>query len=240
MLLRMYKVDYDGYAPAKKKHWADGAYKIAADRNFPLDGLKNPAARDELITRQKIAEIIVAAVGLNYIGTNAVWYMITTDYVRGITERSLEGFKGENVITRADAAELLRYLEPQVKELRGRPIGLSPGETLPRLPKKEVYVKPDKLEDYMLVAEFHADHSLTIERKFQPFAGKQMTIRVQSGGSTPKHIEEVNVTLNSNGVFKITSPDPYDQESLNLYFQTVEVSYWIDVNYNSINSSKYR
>lgn len=94
MLLKAYKINIEAYRPAASKHWADTAYLIAKERNFPLSGLTNPYARDSRITRLKIAEIIAAADGLNYKGNDAVKLVLGKDYVRCETELSLAGYQG--------------------------------------------------------------------------------------------------------------------------------------------------
>lgn len=108
---------------------------------------------------------------IHYNQANAIWYLHAKDYARGITERSINGYQGQQELTRAAAAELLQYVNPKLKEL-GRPKQVAPRELLPPLPKREVYVKPAVLEDRMIIAEFHADRSLTVEGKFTEYAGQ--------------------------------------------------------------------
>lgn len=239
-LLRMYRVDDEAYAPAKKTHWADGAYKAAADRNIPLAGIANKTARDRAITRQKAAEIIAAADGVNYPESQAVWYVLALDYVKGVTERSLEGFKGSEELTRGEAAELLKYLRPKLKELRGRPAAVTPSTALPPLPKREVYRKPDRLEDYMFVADFRAERTLALDGKFAGHAGETLKIMVQTGGERPQQIEDLHVTLDKDGVFHLAGAGPYNEDALNLYLVTPEAYYWIDVAAGSLNVSQYK
>ncbi|KHF32804.1 hypothetical protein CM49_04987 [Paenibacillus sp. P1XP2] len=236
----MYRVDDEAYAPAKKTHWADGAYKAAADRNIPLAGIANKTARDRAITRQKAAEIIAAADGVNYPESQAVWYVLALDYVKGVTERSLEGFKGSEELTRGEAAELLQYLRPKLKELRGRPAAVTPSTALPPLPKREVYRKPDRLEDYMFVADFRADRTLALDGKFAGHAGETLKIMVQTGGERPQQIEDLHVTLDKDGVFHLAGAGPYNEDALNLYLVTPEAYYWIDVAAGSLNVSQYK
>ncbi|AOZ94947.1 CAP domain-containing protein [Paenibacillus crassostreae] len=238
MFLRLFKVDYEAYSPAKKVHWADGAYKIAQDRNFPLDGLKIATVKDKPITRKKVAEIMTAADGVNYKADEAIYYALAKNYVQGVTERSIEGYQGNVTLTRAEAAKMLKYVEGKLKELRGAPTSLSPSSELPEFPENELYVKPTTYSDNTFFTQFHADRSLTLEGKFTRHAGKKLTVMVQTGGDSPMQIEDVEVVLGLDGSYSITTGH-YDQESLNLYLKTEEAYYFLRVNYDSMNMSEY-
>lgn len=74
-------------------------------------------------------------------------------------------------------------MRPKLKELRGRPAAVTPSTALPPLPKREVYRKPDRLEDYMFVADFRADRTLALDGKFAGHAGETLKIMVQTGES---------------------------------------------------------
>ncbi len=239
-LLHMYRIDDAAYAPAKKAHGTDGAYQIAKERNIPLAGIANVAAREQSMTRQKAAEIIAAIDGVNYANTYAVWYVMGMGYAQGVTDSSLEGFQSETLLTRGETAKLLQYLQPKLKELRGRPASPTPVSELPPLPAREVYEKPARLENLMFVADFHADRTLSLEGKFASHAGETLKIMVQTGGTKPKQIEDLQVTLNKEGVFRLDSAGPYNEDALNLYLVTPEAYYWIDVAAGRFNVSQYQ
>ncbi|WP_310831382.1 CAP domain-containing protein [Paenibacillus pedocola] len=238
MLLRAYNVNIDAYKPAKIKHWADAAYLIAKDRNFPLNGLSNLSARDSRITRLKIAEIIAAADGLNVKGNDAVKLVLGKDYVQCETELSLAGYQGEKWITRAEAAQILQYLRPKLSELRGRPVSATPASSLPALPPKQVYAEPVTLEDRTFFAKFKEDHTLTVKGKFTQFAGQTLKVRVQTQKQPRKMLEGATVTLDSEGNFQADC-GPYEQEGLNLYFTTPQGSFYLNIQYNTMNIMKY-
>ncbi|WP_336765716.1 S-layer homology domain-containing protein [Paenibacillus sp. USHLN196] len=236
--LKMYDVNYEAYSPKKKKHWADGAYSIASSRNFPLTGVDKTALKDGAITRSEAAEVIAAADGVHFDQANAIWYLLAKDYARGITERSINGYQGQQALTRAAAAELLQYVNPKLKELLGRPEQVTPKELLPPLPELEVYVKPTVLEDRMVITEFHADRSLTVEGKFTEYAGQQMFVRM--GGERSEAIEDITVTLDAHGIFKQTFVGPYQGESLSLYLEAKNrATYGVGAVYSKIIVDKY-
>lgn len=238
MLLRANNINIDTYKPAKIKHWADAAYLIAKDRNFPLNGLSNPNARDSRITRLKIAEIIAAADGLNYKGNDAVQFMLGKEYVRCETELSVFGYQGDKWITRAEAAQILQYLRPKLNELRGRPVNATPKSSLPALPPRQVYVEPVVLEDRTFFAEFHENRTITIKGKFTQFAGQALKVRVQTREEPRKMLDPVSVTLDAEGKFQIDC-GPYEQEGLNLYFTTPKGNFYLNIQYNTMNGMKY-
>ncbi|MDO7907468.1 CAP domain-containing protein [Paenibacillus sp. JX-17] len=238
MLLKAYKVNIQSYQPAKTKHWADAAYLIAKERNYPLSGINNAAARSGSITRGKVAEIAAAADGWNVKGTAAIQYVMAQDYIRGVSELSISGFEGSRLITRADALYLIQQLQQKMSELRGRPAAPTPVSSLPPLPPRQLYIKPAILEDRSMFAEYKEDRKLIVEGKFSAFAGQTLTFKVQEKAQVSKHIEDVSVTLDSQGFFRMES-GPYTPDALNLYLYTPEIIYYLSVQQNTMNDAKY-
>jgi len=60
---------------------------------------------------------------------------------------------------------------------------------------------------------------------------------VQTGGKKPNQIEDVTISVDREGNFKVTS-GPYTEDSLNLYLKTPG-AYWISVEANAMNVSEY-
>ena len=118
------------------------------------------------------------------------------------------------------------------------PVAILPSSMLPKLPERELFVKPVVYAGNSFFAQFHADRSLTLEGKFARHAGEKVTIMAQTDGKQPQQIEDVDVVLDNNGGFSI-STGHYDQQSLNLYLKTEEAYYCLNVNYNRMNLSKY-
>lgn len=239
MLLKAYSVNIDAYQPAKATHWADGAYAIAKSRNYPLAGIANAAARSNPVTRKQVAEIIAAADGVNAKGSNAITYVLAKDYVQGVTELSIPGFEGARQITRGEALQILQHLQQTLSELRGRPVNETPAASLPKLPQRKLYVKPAELEDRSLFTEYREDRKLVVEGKFKEFAGQSMMLKVQEKrGIISKHIEDVNVTFDSEGKFHV-EVGPYTPEALSLYLYASEIIYSISVQYNTFVNYQY-
>lgn len=69
-------------------------------------------------------------------------------------------------------------LYARLKELRGAPLAILPSSMLPKLPERELFVKPVVYADNSFFAQFHADRLLTLEGKFTRHAGEKVTIMV--------------------------------------------------------------
>ncbi|KAI7282667.1 hypothetical protein KC345_g3369 [Hortaea werneckii] len=240
LLLKAYNVNISAYQPAKVKHWADAAYLIAKERNYPLKGLTATAERDKPLSRLKAAEIVSAADGINVRNSDAITYVLAKDYIRGITALSYEGYQGETLLTRAEAVQLVQNLRPKLSELRGAPVSATPASSLPELPPQQVYIRP-VLEDRSLLVTFREDHSLVFEGKFTAYAGQTVDLMIQAkteAGS--KALEAVKATLDSQGQFRVEAAGPFQWDALNLYFNpTPSLGYYISVHYNTMNYSHY-
>ncbi|WP_161408871.1 CAP and S-layer homology domain-containing protein [Paenibacillus silvestris] len=231
MLLRMFQVNI---STNDSQHWADVAYRISNDRNYPLLGITNIPLRETKISRLQVAELIAAIDGYNYKDNYAVWYIMAKGYSKGKIGYSVEGYKALDLLTRAEAIQFLQNIKPLLKELKYRPNQPTPLTMLPQWPED----KNQLISDKMMISKFNSDHSLDIEGLFAGHKNETLTISVQTGGSSPKQIEDVNVQIDSNGHFQIHA-GVYQQQSLNIYLRANEAVYWISVDVNSEKRSKY-
>lgn len=238
MLLKTYSINIQAYQPAKSRHWADAAYSIAKERNYPLNGITNIADRNQIITRQQVAEIVSAADSMNVRGSNAITYVLAKDYMQGVTELSIMGFNKNEKITKAEALKILQHLHQTLDELRGCPANETAESSLPDLPPRKIYEKPTDLEDRSLFAEFREDRKLIIEGKFTEFAGQSFVLKVQERGNVSKQIEDVQVTFNDQGQFHVEA-GPYAPDALNLNLYTPSTIYFMSVQYNTMNDNQY-
>ncbi|NHN34866.1 S-layer homology domain-containing protein [Paenibacillus agricola] len=92
----------------KMNHWADAIYDFAKQQNYPMNGFADAAIRNEAINRQKVAEIIVGSVGYNFTSGDAIQYLLAKGYSSGKDSATIEGYKGADSLTRAEAIHLLR------------------------------------------------------------------------------------------------------------------------------------
>ncbi|WP_310137291.1 Ig-like domain-containing protein [Paenibacillus amylolyticus] len=236
MLLKAYRIDIQSYQ-APKKTLVDAAYQIAKDRNYPLAGITKVASRNKAITRLQIAEIVSAADGKHFVGSNAIQYVLGNDYVRGKTELSYSGYEGSDTVTRAEALQILKYLHNGISVLEGRPTIPTDPLTLPKMPKKEVYIKPATYTDQSFFAEYRPDGRLVLEGKFLKLKGQSINIKVQEGPIS-KHIEEVTVQFDQSGNFH-TEVGPYSPQQLNLYMYAPSITYGLTVIKGKMNMGQF-
>ncbi|MGN7170824.1 S-layer homology domain-containing protein [Paenibacillus cellulositrophicus] len=149
--LMMFISAYQKVSPTSgQTHWADPVYDVAYKLNWPVKGVNNnaagKAARDMSITRGEVANIIAGANGINYMGNDAIQYLLNTNLSSGKTGATVGGYKASDYLTRAEAVVFIkRALDQGLTELNGRPEMPSPKDDMPKpekdLPKVTASVK---------------------------------------------------------------------------------------------------
>lgn len=135
MLIRAYKPQLPQIA--QKRHWADEIYAFSRTMNYSLEGYDDFRKRAWVIDRTRVAEIVAGAAGYNYTGRDAIHFLLAMGLARGKdpNEISIEGFKGEDLLTRAEAIAFVQnLLKSGLKELKPRPAQPSDPRLLPPLP----------------------------------------------------------------------------------------------------------
>lgn len=120
-----------------KKHWADEIYAFSRQMNYPLEGYDDLKKRAWVINRTRVAEIVAGAAGYNYTGRDAIHFLLAMGLARGKdpNQISIEGFKGEDLLTRAEAVAFVQnLLKSGLTELKPRPAQPSDPSLLPPLP----------------------------------------------------------------------------------------------------------
>lgn len=110
LVLKMYKPN-DFHNTGTENHWADNYYRFANTFNYPVEGLINLQMRDTYITRQQVANIIVGTQGFNYIGNDAVQFLLGKGLAKGKKGQTIEGFEPGAYLTRAEAVQFLKNLK---------------------------------------------------------------------------------------------------------------------------------
>ncbi|OAB27455.1 hypothetical protein PMSD_23400 [Paenibacillus macquariensis subsp. defensor] len=242
MLLRTYKVDDESYA-SKKKHWAEGAYKVATARNLLLfSALPGKSDfRDKPINRYRVAGLIASADGVNFDFSIAVNYVLAHDYMRGTEGNQSWTFGSNDIVTRAQAAVILMQLQSGMKQLVGAPKSVTSEKKLPEHLFPEVYIKP-ALGSKMMIAEFRADGTLSVEGQFADQANKQLEIQIdqhQNNMQSGKMLDKIPVQTDSSGRFSISSTGTYGDAILNVYLRTEGTTYYIGIKRGTMNASDY-
>lgn len=99
MLIR----SYNGKLEANGGRWSDPYYAIAGQNNYPVGTNRNAK-----ITRQAVAEIIAGTQGKNFTGDNAIKYMLVNGLAGGKTSNTVDGYKGKDTLTRAEALVFIK------------------------------------------------------------------------------------------------------------------------------------
>jgi hypothetical protein len=112
-------------------NWSDPFYEIAKTNNYPISG-----QRGSNISRTSVAEIIAGTQGKNYVGNDAIQYLLGKGLANGKTSLTIKGYIGSDTLTRAEAIQFVRNVLSNVngKELLPRPTTPSPKSELPSLP----------------------------------------------------------------------------------------------------------
>jgi hypothetical protein len=123
----------------KEKRWSDPYYRVATGKNLPVSD-----NRTSTVTRQSVADIIVGTQGVHFVGDNAVQYMLAKGLTKGKTAATIEGYKGKDTLTRAEAVAFIKNVIDKVenKILIARPETPTPVSQLPSLVTTTEAIKP--------------------------------------------------------------------------------------------------
>ncbi|MDT3418142.1 hypothetical protein QO009_004067 [Brevibacillus aydinogluensis] len=118
------------------KYWSDPYYFFAHDKNYPTEGWDEPTARRWKISRQRVAEIVAGATGVNYTGDDAIKWLLAKGLAKGKSgDVSVAGYKGADFLTRAEAVQFIKNAkENGLTELKVRPAQPSDPSAIPALP----------------------------------------------------------------------------------------------------------
>lgn len=84
-------------------YWSYKYYQKATSLNYPVSG-----KRTSVITRTWVAEIVASTQGKNYSGSNAIKYMLANGLANGKTGNTVDGYKGADKLTRAEAVAFIK------------------------------------------------------------------------------------------------------------------------------------
>ncbi|BBI30750.1 S-layer homology domain-containing protein [Cohnella abietis] len=165
---------------AEMNHWADAYYNYAISKKYPVRGTKDKDVRNGFINREYVAEIIAAANGVNFVGKNAIQYLLNKEFSKGKTVATVAGYKGEDLLTRSETIQFIKNLKDQgMKELKDKPELTTPIEHMPPvksvLPKNIQTVK-DKMEKFLASSPDYAKYSVLADETGVTVAEGKRTI----------------------------------------------------------------
>jgi hypothetical protein len=104
--------------------WSDSFYDFANTMNYPVS-----SNRDAQIKRSDVAEIVASTQGQNLPDPNeAIKWLLVNGIAKGKTSQSVEGFQGNDLLTRAEAVQFIKNIKDVgIAEAKTRP--LSPTDT---------------------------------------------------------------------------------------------------------------
>ncbi|AIQ39995.1 S-layer homology domain-containing protein [Paenibacillus sp. FSL R5-0912] len=140
--LKVYYLSF-GYPKATifGEEWTAGPYRMAKNWKHPIPGLQDPQAQAAPITRQTAAQFIASALGKNYNDRDSIIFLLGNQLLPLPEEPTVEGFKGNATLTRAEALEWIRMLKLKGNILKPRPQELSDPGLLPPLTDKGTGLK---------------------------------------------------------------------------------------------------
>lgn len=162
-------------------HWADPYYMFATDMNYPVNGTLSTSKRNLPITRQQVANIIVGTQGVNYVGDDAVQYLLGKGLANGKGSKTIAGYDPNGTLTRGEAVQFLKNLQDSGNSvIQSRPNVPSDKTKLPPLPDQpnhdrkheEIAKNPAQLRDVNTLMSF--------VRSLDGFNAYQHSVRVGS------------------------------------------------------------
>ena len=128
MLIRAFGIEPKPWS--EDDAWFDKYYIFAKELKWPVKGYYNHNEANKTIDRQRVADIVSAADGENYLvipwgtfGEDAtIRYLLTKGYSNGITSATVEGYQAGKPLTRAEAVTFIKNLQDKgMTELKAKP-----------------------------------------------------------------------------------------------------------------------
>ncbi|WP_081735440.1 S-layer homology domain-containing protein [Paenibacillus gorillae] len=110
-------------SPLENQRWSAPYYIVAHQHNLPV--LSTYVAP---ISRQTVAEIIVGTRGVNFMGNDAISYLLNKGLSKGKSSATLEGYEGKGLLTRAEA---IAFIKNVMDKTGSKVMGTRPQEKSP-------------------------------------------------------------------------------------------------------------
>jgi hypothetical protein len=162
----------DGTGPVKKI-WSDEFYSYALSFNieFLINSFENSQLRNNKITRAKVAQIITSLGGKHYDqDEDAIQYLLNIGYSKGKDSPTVQGYAGEEYLSRAEALQFVRNLKDQgLHNLYLRPIPPT------AVSERE---KNGRFPNLTFKLNSNPNKSITVTGSVVPYANKTITFAV--------------------------------------------------------------
>ncbi len=112
--------------------WSDSYYMNAVKYNIPIRGNAMATAKQQVITRGTVAQVIAGTFGENYDVSGSIAFLFDQGLSEGKTSKSIRGYEAEGVLTRAEVATFLYRLNEKFPAKRNMDVRRGTVEHNPR------------------------------------------------------------------------------------------------------------
>lgn len=184
----------------ESQNWSNPYYQVAAEHNLPVTRMSNLE-----INRQSVAEIIVATRGVNFTGNDAIEYMLNKGLANGKSSATIEGFEGQDTLTRAEA---ISFIKNVMDNTENKTMLVKPRQSSPRFlleQSEEIQFINPKALDILEQTVQHFNNGLKLARLDSSYYLSFSTLKLSEAESrnNPDH----KVYNTSKTIFKEESID---------------------------------
>ncbi|MFF2092732.1 S-layer homology domain-containing protein [Paenibacillus sp. NPDC058174] len=135
------------------QRWSDPFYRVAVEHNLPVRW-----AYISPISRQTVAEVIVGTRGVNFMGNDAISYLLNKGLSKGKSSATVEGYEGQGILTRAEAIVFIKNVmdKTESKTMRTRPQEKSPNFLLAQTEELQI-TNPKAIESLQQAVNYFND-----------------------------------------------------------------------------------
>lgn len=212
--------------------WSDEYYRFAGTLNLDVDdSIKDIKLRNQPITRLQVARIVAGLGGRNYSDDDSIRYLFNMGYTSGKTSATVEGYAGDDKLTRAEAIVFLKNLYELGYDIWPKPLSPTP------FSENE---KNGGFPDNTVRAIYSLDHSLFIKGTFPEVAGKTFSVHINGPSPLSKRLMTRSVTADDYGNFSLTITG-LEEPSLSIDIETREnFMYWLKVEAGNATVNAYQ
>jgi hypothetical protein len=195
----------------EEKRYSDPYYRLAQEKNLPVSD-----NRTGTITRQTVANIIAGTQGVNFTGDDAVQYMLLKGLTKGKTAPTIEGYKGQDTLTRVEA---IAFIKNVIDKVENKTILTRPQEPSP----KSLLVTSDQKESgKQNNADSQVNKKISLDMFMEKFNQAAKEFNLTSNQYLVKEKFTLNSSYQDNIVYDYypdTDPtNPMERSAFGIYF----------------------
>ncbi|GIP35173.1 S-layer homology domain-containing protein [Paenibacillus sp. J2TS4] len=264
MLVRAY-LDKDKLPDENGGYWGEPYFQYAFNMGWGGSIIVPPSSKlsdnsmspkyNVLMARMYVAKIITNANGRNYNFDDSIRFLLDSGLAEGKTDSSIEGFKGHDLLSRAEAVTFIKNLKAKQDMLYPSPIHgnsydpatlqLSPFETFPLVveqPSNDSLIRYSQVDFASPTAGYNLVRrpSYTISGTVAQAIGKDLFITVEYWDSSifnPVTTVEIpikdgqfstDIELPKSGVYRVMVASEYETEGKTYDQKMTLTSFYVD------------